>query len=111
MIVLNSATDGFNIILGTYATNLAAMITMFCTVRPPQYDDEERTAEATRIYVILIFFHLFLSFATFVGTWVSTHFVEWITVIMLMVVFVTAVICGNWVYMHPLSGVDEYVRT
>lgn len=43
MLYLKSAVDGFKVVLGGVVLNIIVLLTICIAVRPPEYDDEEKT--------------------------------------------------------------------
>lgn len=58
MLNLKNAIDGFKLIIGSFVIHWVFILAMVIALRPPEYEDEERTHEALVIYIFLIFYHL-----------------------------------------------------
>ena len=72
MIKLKSVAAGFNVILGSYLTQLAAFLTLLLVIRkPPSYDDEERDSKAKWLFSFLVIYHLALTVFKYCITWLT----------------------------------------
>ena len=72
MIKLKSVADGFNVILGSYLTQLAALLTMLLVIRkPPTYEDEERDQKAKILFSFLVIYHFILGIFKYCLTWIQ----------------------------------------
>ena len=81
---LQSVVDGFQIILGSYLTQLTAALTLAIAIRPPEYEgNEQRTKEAQRLYAFLIFWHVCLALVIYLNFWVTKFFQDKLTVFMI----------------------------
>ena len=96
---LQSVVDGFQIILGSYLTQFTAALTLVFFIRPPEYEgNEQRTKEALRLYVILIFWHVWLTLVIWSNFWYTKFFQDKLTIFMICQLLLACYICENWVY-------------
>ena len=98
MINLLSVTDGFKVILGSFLLHFAALATMIISVRPPEYDDSDRTSGAQVIYYTLIAMHLVLGVVKYITTFVNDSMLMINAIFMLSVVFILACLCEDWIF-------------
>ena len=93
--------DGFNVILGSYLTQLAAFLTMVLVIRtPPEYEtpDSDRTFRAKIIFSFLVLLHLTLAIFKYVIIWVTARLWEKMPYFMFTVVLTAALIQQNWIF-------------
>jgi hypothetical protein len=98
MIFLKNSIEGFNLIVGGFLQHLILMLALIICVRPPSYEDEQRTKEAKYVYIFLIFYHLALGVSRYWSLFISNKLRATITMIMLASVVVTILLCQRWIY-------------
>ena len=99
MIKLKSVAAGFNVILGSYLTQLAAFLTLLLVIRkPPSYDDEERDSKAKWLFSFLVIYHLALAVFKYCITWLTEGLWNMMPFIMFGVVIMVTQLQQNWIY-------------
>lgn len=98
MIQIQSVVDGFNIILGTWITQLALFLTMCSSVRIPDYEDPDLVSSAKFTFSMLLISHLALIVATYAKTFMGRLCLSKLPIMMLLFITEIAYLCGRWVY-------------
>ena len=98
MLFLKNAIDGFKLVIGSFVIHCVFILTMVIALRPPKYEDEERTNEALGIYIFLIFYHLALGGVRYWNLFLSNQFRANITIWMMLTVVVIILLCQRWIY-------------
>ena len=94
MFYLKSNLDGFKVIIGPWIVHLAQLLTIFITIRPPEYqDNEEKTRSASSIYAVLVIGHFFIAALKYCTCMVSNVLAPMYTVFMLTCVVTLIYLC------------------
>ena len=74
MLHLKSSVDGFKVILGSITMNLVIFLTLIIAIRPPEYLDERKTAQARNLYIMLVVYHLSFCLMKFLSDFIIPKF-------------------------------------
>ena len=108
MIKLKSVAAGFNVVLGSYLTQLAAFFTMLLVIRkPPSYEDEDRDVKAKVVFSFLVIYHLALAVFKYCLTWLHEGLWNMMPFIMFVVVIIVTILQQNWIYDEELINAEE----
>ena len=98
MIFLKNAVDGFKLIIGSFVFHAVFLIAMALVLRPPEYEDKERTSEALAVYIFLICYHLGLGTIRYWNLFMSNVWRGHVTLWMMLTVVIMVLLCQRWVY-------------
>ena len=90
--------DGFELLIGSINLHIVCSLTIILALRPPQYENDQRTKEALVTYFSLIAFHLIQGVIRYCTIFVTNRLRPFIAIFMMFPVVFTMYLSQRWVY-------------